>query len=91
MSGIDTSCKIGKVISHGTRDIQSYALLGMWTNLSSFLDIRACIRHLFPNVKLPNPIPIDVEVLVGLIGGTSTLRNVLLIRMEDVENGAEFA
>ena len=91
MSGIDTSCIIGKVISQGTHDVQSYALLGMWTNLSTFLDIRTCIRHLFLNINLPNPIPIDVEVLVGLIRGTSTLRNVLLIRMEDVENGAEFA
>jgi hypothetical protein len=40
---------------------------------------------------LPDRIPIDKEVLVGLAGGTSTFRNVPLIRMKDVEYGVEFA
>jgi hypothetical protein len=63
----------------------------MWTNLSSFLDIRTCIRLLSLDIKLPDPSPIDVEVLVGLAGGTSTFRNILFIRTKDVEYGAEFA
>jgi hypothetical protein len=63
----------------------------MWTNLSSFLDIRTCIRLLFLDINLPDPSLIDGEVLVGLAGGTGTFRNILLIRMKDVEYGAEFA
>ena len=63
----------------------------MWANLFSFLDIRTCIRLLFRDIKLPDPIPIDVEVLVGLAGRTGTLRNVLLIRLKDVEYGVEFS
>jgi hypothetical protein len=43
------------------------------------------------DINLPDPSPIDGEVLVGLAGGTSTCRNILLIRMKDVEYGAEFA
>jgi hypothetical protein len=81
----------GKVISQGTLDVQSYALLGMWTNLPSFLDIRTCIHLLSLDINMPDPSPSDGEVLVGLAGGTSTFCNVLLIRMKDVEYGAEFA
>jgi hypothetical protein len=74
--------------------VQSYALLGMWTNLSSFLDIRTCIRLLSLDINLPDPSPMVGEGLVGLVGlvgRTSTSLNVLLIRMKDVEYGAKFA
>jgi len=91
MSGIDRSYTTGKVISQGTRDIQSYALLGMWTTLSSFLDIRTCVRLSFLDIKLPDRIPIDIEVLVGLARRTSTFRNVLFVRLKDVEYGVKFA
>ena len=80
-----------KVISQGTRNIQSYALLGMWTIPSSFLDISTCIRLLSLDINLPDRIPIDIEVLVKLAGRISTFCDVLLIRMKDVEYGVEFA
>jgi hypothetical protein len=91
MSGIDSSYTTGKVILQGTPDVQSYALLGMWTSLFSFLDIRTCIRLSFLDIDLPDRILIDVEVLVGLAGRTSSFRNVLLVRMKDVEYGVKFA
>ena len=63
----------------------------MWTTLSSFLDIRTCIRLLSLDIKLPDRIPIYVEVMVGWARRASTFRNVLLIRMKNVEYGAKFA
>jgi len=63
----------------------------MWTSLSSFLDIRTCKRLLFLDINLPDRIPIDMEVLIGLAGRTSTFRDVLLIRTKDVEYGVEFS
>jgi len=63
----------------------------MWTILSSFLDIRTCICLLSLDINLPDGILIDVEVLVGLAGRTSTFRNVLLVRLKDVEYGTKFA
>jgi hypothetical protein len=65
--------------------------VGIWANPFPFLDVRTFIRLLSLDVNLPDPSPIDGEVLVGLAGRTSTFRNVLLIRMKDVEYGAEFA
>ena len=64
----------------------------MWiTFSSSSFDVSTCIRLLSLDINLPDRISIDVEVLVGLTGRTSTFRNVLLIRMKDVEYGVEFA
>jgi len=82
---------MGKVISQGARDVQSYALLGMWTTLPLFLDIETCVRLLSLDVKLPDRIPIEMEVLVRLAGGASTFRNVLLKRMKDIKYRAKFA
>jgi hypothetical protein len=63
----------------------------MWITLSSSRNIRTCIRLFFPDINVPDRIPIDMEVLVGLAGRTSAFRNVLLIRLKDVEYGAKFA
>jgi hypothetical protein len=87
MSGIDRGYTTRKVSSWGTRDVQSYALLG----ISSFLDIRTCVCLLFLHIKLPDRIPIDIEVLVRLAGRISTFCDVLLIRLKDVEYGVKFA
>ena len=71
----------------GTRDVQSYALLG----ISSFLDIKTCICLLSLDINLPDGIPIDIEVLVRLAGRISTFCDVLLIRLKNVEYGVKFA
>ena len=63
----------------------------MWTSLSSFLDIRTCICLLSLDINLPDRIPIDMDVLVRLAWGTGTFRNVLLVRMKNIEYGVEFA
>ena len=69
--------------------VQFYALSG---TISSFLDIRTCIRLFFwVGIKQTDPIPIEVEMLVVLTGGTSTFRDVLVMRMKDVEHGTKFA
>jgi len=62
----------------------------MWARIS-FLDIIAHIRLLALDIKLPDRISIDMEMLVRLGGGTNTSRDVLVIRLEDVEYGAKFA
>jgi len=80
----------GKVISLGTCDVKSYALLGMWASIP-FLDISTRICLLPLDINLPDPISIEVEVLVGLAGGTTARRNVVFIRTEDVEYEAKFA
>jgi len=78
-----------KVISLGTCDVESYAPLGIWTSIS-FLDIRTHICLLSLDINLPDPISIELEVLVGWVGGTTTSRNVVFIRTEDVEYGVKF-
>jgi len=63
----------------------------MWTTLSSFRNIRTCIRLWFSDIKLPDRIPVDMEMLVGLAGRMGTFRNVLLIRLKDIKYRAKFA
>ena len=63
----------------------------MWVTLSSSRNIRTCVRLFFSDINLPHRILIDMEVLVGLAGRMSAFRNVLLMRLKDVEYGAKFA
>lgn len=76
-----------KVTSKEIRDVQCLHTLG--ASLFS-LDIRNCACMLSLDIDLPDHIPkIDAEVLVCLTWGRGTFRNVLLIRMEDVEYGGK--
>ena len=65
----------------------AYTLLGMRASLFS-LDIRNYVCILSLGIDLPDHIPkFDREVLICLAWGRGTFRNVLLIRMKDVEYG----